>query len=234
MEQCSAISFMRHGHPYHLYVYDHVDGIPDGVVIKDANEILNRDRIFKYSGIDSYAGFANVFRYKLLFERGHYWADTDMICLRPVRIDGEHVFARQRLPLLRLRRPCLNGCMMRAPEGSPVMKACYEASIAKDPKALQWGEIGPRLLTAVVSRQGYDRFCAAPSAFCPIDFWKWRDIICPHAWVRARNRFRMRNSFAVHLWNEMWRRAGVSKDARFPAPCLYEMIKARYMNCDLA
>jgi hypothetical protein len=35
---------------------------------------------------------------------------------------------------------------------------------------------------------------------------------------------------AVHLWHEKWRRAGVDKDARFPAGCLYERLKQRYLE----
>ena len=35
-------------HDYHLYLYDDIKGIPDGVVIKDANEIMDGSKIFKY------------------------------------------------------------------------------------------------------------------------------------------------------------------------------------------
>jgi hypothetical protein len=70
MEQLSITSFLRNGHEYHLYVYDEVKHIPDGTVIKKADDILPPSRIFKYKDRPSYAGFANFFRYKLLLERG--------------------------------------------------------------------------------------------------------------------------------------------------------------------
>jgi hypothetical protein len=36
-------------------------------------------------------------------------------------------------------------------------------------------------------------------------------------------------TYAIHLWNELWRRAGQDKDARYPAACLYEQLKQRYL-----
>ncbi len=40
MEQLSAASFLANNHEYHLYVYEEVENIPDGVTIKDGNDIL--------------------------------------------------------------------------------------------------------------------------------------------------------------------------------------------------
>jgi hypothetical protein len=35
-------------------------------------------------------------------------------------------------------------------------------------------------------------------------------------------------SFAVHLWNEGWRAAGLDKNARHQRDCLFERLKAQY------
>ena len=70
MEQLSIASFLRNGHEYHLYVYDELSNVPRGTVIKDASEVLPPSQIFQYKQNQSYAGFANFFRYKLLLERG--------------------------------------------------------------------------------------------------------------------------------------------------------------------
>ncbi|MCI0557088.1 MAG: hypothetical protein MN733_01225, partial [Nitrososphaera sp.] len=83
MEQLSIASFLLNGHEYHLYLYDELENIPFGTLIKDASEILPSSSIFQYKRRPTYAGFANFFRYKLLLERGGWWADTDTICLKP-------------------------------------------------------------------------------------------------------------------------------------------------------
>ena len=95
MEQLSVSSFLRHGHQYHLYVYDDVKNIPAGTVIKDGNEILSASRIFQYKQQASYSGFSNFFRYKLLLERGGWWVDTDTVCLKPFDFSEEYVFSSE-------------------------------------------------------------------------------------------------------------------------------------------
>src|SRR5215216_3083614 len=95
MEQLSASSFLRNGHEYHLYVYDEMRNVPEGTVVKAASEILPSSSIFQYKHQASYAGFANFFRYKLLLERGGWWADTDIVCLRPFDFAAPYVFASE-------------------------------------------------------------------------------------------------------------------------------------------
>ena len=46
MERLSISSFLKNGHPFHLYVYEAVKGIPEGVTIKDASDVLPTDKIF--------------------------------------------------------------------------------------------------------------------------------------------------------------------------------------------
>ena len=62
MEQLCIKSFLRNGHPFHLYVYEEVEDVPQGTVVLDANEILPASRIFQYRDHKSYAGFSNFFR----------------------------------------------------------------------------------------------------------------------------------------------------------------------------
>src|SRR4030095_1161151 len=70
MERTSIQSFLDHGHQYHLYAYQDVANVPAGAVLKDGNEIFPASLIFQYSDRKTYAAFSNVFRYKLLLERG--------------------------------------------------------------------------------------------------------------------------------------------------------------------
>lgn len=94
MEQLSITSFLSNGHEFHLYAYDDVKNVPEGTVLKDASEIISPDKIFKYKDHDSYAGFANLFRYTLLLERGQWWVDTDVVCLSPLDFKQRYVFPR--------------------------------------------------------------------------------------------------------------------------------------------
>jgi len=78
-------SFIDHGHEYVLYAYDKFD-VPRGVELRDAHEILPRSRVFFYGegagvGRGSVSAFSNLFRYRLLHERGDWWVDADVVCL---------------------------------------------------------------------------------------------------------------------------------------------------------
>src|SRR5260370_41624153 len=93
LEQLSIRSFLRNNHEYHLYVYDEMKNIPAGTVVKDAGEILPPSKIFQYKDQKTYAGFANFFRYKLLLERGGWWVDADVVCLKSFGFPEEYVFS---------------------------------------------------------------------------------------------------------------------------------------------
>jgi hypothetical protein len=255
MEQLSISSFLHHGHPFNLYVYGDVLGIPEGVTIKDANKIIPSDKIFKYKDHNSYAGFANLFRYKLLVEKGNYWVDTDIICLKPLQHNTEYVFAAQRQKnspfrykgkrgLLYMAKKVVarnwhyaknifpfkniisvNSCLIKAPKNSAIMDYCYNESAKQNPADLKWGQTGPQLLTTAVKRFDMWRYVADPEVFCPIDCWKWRNFLKP-----SYGKCFSSTAQTFHLWNEMWRRNNIDKSANFSEKCIYEKLKKAYLG----
>lgn len=222
MEKLCISSFLQNGHPFHLYIYDDVGGIPEGAVKKDAHPIIPADKIFKYKDRDSYAGFANLFRYKLLLEKGNYWVDTDIICLKPFSHKAEHIFASERSSK---ENTGAASCVIKAPGGSPVIEYCYCESANKNNELLQWGQTGPRLVTEALTKFDMWHYLADPEEFCPIDYWEWRKFLNEPADENA-----LAGSQAVHLWNEMWRINKVDKSGDFTENCLYEQLKATYLN----
>jgi len=226
LERLSIQSFLDHGHQYHLYAHRELPDLPDGTVLRDANDILSEAQIFQYRERRSYAAFANVFRYKLLLERGGFWADTDVVCLRTLDLADEHVFSSETVEWRDMREPrtVVGSCFLRAPPGSPAMALALRISLAKDRATLKWGEIGPKLVADVVEAQGLQRFVQPPTAFCPIPYREWRQLIDPQPpSVPAE-------AYAVHFWNEMWRLANQDKDADYPPGCLYECLKRRHLR----
>ncbi|HYC90762.1 MAG TPA: glycosyltransferase [Thermoanaerobaculia bacterium] len=219
MERLAIASFLQHGHRFELYVYDEVRNVPAGTTLRDAGEILPRERVFRYREHDTVSGFSNFFRYRLLLERGGWWVDTDVVCLRPFDFAGEHVFASE---------PARDGstpasCVIRAPRGSAAMQLAWERCDARDASSLRWGETGPRLVKEVVAECGLEEYVQPSAVFCPLPFHAWRSIIegpPPRFGEPTR---------AVHLWNDMWRRAGARKDD-VPAGTLYAELIARALG----
>ena len=90
------------GHPYHLYTYDPIDNVPDGVALQDAGQILPQSLIFRNQngqGKGSMAAFSDLFRYKLLLDRGGWWVDTDVFCLKPFDFAAPYVFGAEDKPV---------------------------------------------------------------------------------------------------------------------------------------
>jgi hypothetical protein len=76
-----------------------------------------------------------------------------------------------------------------------------------------------------VERFGLASYIQKPAVFCPISYSRWKDIIdpdCPLVFTEQ--------TYAVHLWNEMWRRSGFEKDDEYDRGCLYEQLKAKYLG----
>ena len=221
MEQMSISSFLLNGHDYHLYVYEDVKNVPGGAVVMDANEILPSSRIFQYRGRPSYAGFANYFRYKLLLERGGWWADSDTICLKPFDFPDEYVFSSE---IDYRGREVINAGVIKAAAGSEVMAYAWSVCQTKNPARLVWGETGPRLMAKAVKKFGLEKYKQTAQAFCPVDYEQWDKVLQPDVELLFDER-----TYAVHLWNEMWRVAGQEKNAQYHQTCLYEKLKRNYL-----
>lgn len=220
MERLAVASFLANGHEFHLYVYSDVANIPPGTTVRDGNEILPSSMIFQYRDRPSYSGFSNYFRYKLLLDRGGWWVDTDLICLRPFVTEDEYVFASE---------PGKEGDVIcagaiKTPPGSEAMQWAWDVCRAKDPASLRWGETGPALVAETVARFGLARHVLPSTAFCAIRDGAWSTITAPDAPVLPAD------AFGIHLWNERWRRNGHDKDGEYPGTSLYEGLKRRYLG----
>ena len=101
LQLLSMESFIKQGHKYLLWSYDVKKTkkiVPKGVIVEDANEILDKKYIFRHwSG--NLATFADIFRYKLLYERGGWWVDLDLICLKALPSDIKYFYGGERVKL---------------------------------------------------------------------------------------------------------------------------------------
>ena len=222
MEQLSITSFLANGHSYHLYAYEPIRNVPAGAELMDAAEILPRSRAFQYTGHATWSGFANFFRYKLLLDRGGWWADTDLICLQPFDFESEYVFSSE----FTLGRQMVNIGAIKAPTGSDVMQYAWDVCQTKEPAKLVWGETGPQLMEEAVLRHSLEQSVVDWKTFCPVGFREWRKLLDPNAGVIGNT------SYAIHLWHEMWRAARQDKNTHYHPSSTYERLRRRYLGAD--
>lgn len=241
IEQLAIKSFLHYGHDFHLYVYNEVENIPEGTVIKDANSIISQKYIFTYNN-GSYAGFADWFRWELLYQRGNYWVDTDMICLSPFNFDEEIIFGLE-------SSEYAGSGVLKFPIGYHFSR--FMANICKNPNTIlkydsiydklkkikrfikrnkrsniSWGEAGgPVGFTKALHYFDLFQLGKPIDYFYPINSKDWFKIYDQNLdfgdWINS--------SFAVHLWNEMARRKPeFDKNQIFPKNSFIEVLKSIY------
>lgn len=235
MERLCISSFLANGHPFHLYVYDDMQNVPEGTLLKDASKVISPDRIFKYKARASYAGFANLFRYRLLLEKGEYWVDTDVVCLSPLNSASNYVFTsiqEPKLPIFGTGISKIQNFLIKSPAGAEIMDYCYTEASKRDPAELKWGDTGPRLFKTAVEKFGLESHIEKPDLFCPVHWRNWNRFITDSLYAvwKEKFRFALSGTKTLHLWNEMWRLNGVDKDGVFPRNCIYEQLKRRYLE----
>jgi glycosyltransferase involved in cell wall biosynthesis len=198
LELLTIHSFLRHGHEFHLWLYDDLQtSLPSNVVLENAEEILPRARIFKRRDIDPETGvgrdsvgsFADLFRYKLLFERGGWWVDMDVTCLRPFDFQTDYVFRPHRVGVV--------NNIIKCPPHSVLMKMTYEGVDREVNESSPW-LLPNRILFQNIVRLKLDRFLRP-------------DICNQEDWLHAikplidEGRAPAPDWYAIHWINEMWR-----------------------------
>jgi len=222
MQRLSICSFLDHGHDFHLYAYDDISDVPSGTTLCDAAAIFPREKVFQHKqgfGKGSYSTFSNLFRYKLILDRGGWWVDTDLVCLRRFDLDADFVFATENEGGAALTATCAFKC----PRGAPMLQYCLEIGESKNPDDLKWSEIGPYLFDEAVNRFGLTAHKVAPPLFNPINTWEFDDVLKPDFDVT-----RLSGSYGLHLWNQIWRHEQRDPDTTAHPESLYARLKRQY------
>jgi len=222
LERLSIASFLTNGHDYHLYVYEDIENAPKGTVLEAADKILPESMIFQYKRHPSYSGFSNFFRYRLLLQKGGWWVDTDVVCLKPFDFEDSYVFASERVD----GGAVPTTAVIKAPPGSEVMAfSWHQCRGCPDPSDVVWGEHGPKLMAKAIAKFGLQALIKEADTFCPLAYNEWETLLLPGDLAAFGE-----NTRGIHLWNEMWRRGGRDKDASYAPDCLYERLKAVFLT----
>lgn len=248
MESLSIASFMRHGHEYHLYSYEEIENLPKGAVNKDARQIYPTfEQIKNKDGKILGAAFSDLFRYKLLLEKGNYWADLDVVCVKAFDFKEERVLAAERhrpnaRPTYRINgvgNTGINCNVMKFPAGSEEMSYCFEKALNFDRTKLVFAEIGPELITRCAIEYDLDCFIKPPDTFNPINYFDFRVLVNPH-----RKPLISSDTYGIHLWSGAWgnrswkqrllnileRTPAQIKNNMFPQSTLYGELIEKYLG----
>jgi hypothetical protein len=216
LERACIRSAQRVGHEVRLWCYDEPEGVPEGVTLADASEILPRDAITRHKS-GSVALFANWFRYELQRRGEGIWVDADHYFLKAIALPGPY--------LLALEAPqMINNGILRLPAGSPLLPELIAPfdrhqvpgwlplrhRIAAHVRKLRtgrpglsempWGSLGPKALTATARRHGLFHLAAPPALYSPVPWQQAQWVSDPR---RSLDEYLSSETVAVHLWNEL-------------------------------
>jgi len=231
IEKMSSKSFLANGYDYHLYCYEDIDNVPDGVKILDANSIIPESEIFAYksgAGKGSYSAFSNLFRYKLIYEKGGFWADTDVISLNKINFEYSDYIFSQEIESIYENRPrglAIASSFFYCEKKSKLMSDCYDICMSKDKDRVVWGEIGPKLLGQKITEMNLYDFAKPYDFFNPVPWNQVEYLFKPNVNLDPIKE----HCYCIHLWNEMWRRKNIDKNSLFDKNCVFEKLKALYL-----
>lgn len=238
LERLCIASFLQNGHQFHLYTYGEVSDVPNGTTILDGRTIVPEDKVFANRspgiGFGSHAAFSDLFRMELLRQRGGWWVDTDVVCVRPFDFKEPEIIATSWEGQW---GDLAVGCVWKAQPGSAFVERCLQHFGELDLSTIGFLDTGPQLLQHCVKDSAYPT--APHAAFCPIS---WRHV--PHLvrselsrlWFNTKRAIKggepvagfSRETRAVHLWNQLWTVGNLSRDATYARSSVYERLKRRY------
>ncbi len=230
LERLCLTSWVARGHPAVLWTYNDVSGVPAGVELRDAGDIIPRADVVYHRATGSPALFSDRFRYRLLMRGDLIWADTDILLLRPHLDDRDYVFAWE-------DRIAICTAFLRLPPSSAILRdliALIESDVPVLPwwsarrklkqrlrgligrhqraADMPWGSFGPIALTAFVRRHGLGAHASDTAAFYPVHYREAGMFFGPIPAMEDRIK---PHTVAVHLWSSS--KAMRERKARFPS-----------------
>ena len=239
LERLCIQSFLDHGHEFHLYVYADIGDVPKGAVIKDAGEILPKKNIFtsKRGGLTC---FADWFRYELLCIRGGFWVDTDVICIKPFDFGDELIIGKeahnvacsaviggQNELITAMRDACRSYPKVMPWDNKKAhLRKLKQRLLMHGRRNAGWGEVGgPPALSAALKYFDLFKKAKPHTYFYPIHHANW-DSVFDHTFADG---FPInKETYCIHLWNEMLSRSNIDKNANFPPNSLIEQFKRKH------
>jgi len=231
MEYLCIKSFIDFGHEFHLYTYNKVDNIPKGVIVKDGNEILPASEIYRYKS-GSVSAFSNLFRFTMLYKKGGYWVDTDLVCVKKFDFKEDYVFTSE--PSEDYQRQVINAGIIKCPKDS---QAAFQGMIIqrRHKQMILSGEItwssGPKTVQEVIFRNKLEKYVLPWKGICSCSWADTNSLIDRNKKYNKEVILRLKDipeeMYGIHLWNEVWRCNNFDKDKKY-GECLYEELKEKH------
>lgn len=215
LEQTCINSFLEKGTVFILYIYDNLENVPTGTIIRDANTVVP---FSEYSNYDNPSYFSNLFRYTLLYELGGIWVDMDLLCIQPIDLSSEYIFSSELKNDEQHTNAGIIGCVPK----TALMHDCKEEvkRIVYNKQVIKHGQLGPKVLKKYVSKHELDHYVLPPYVFCCFSFREVHSIF-------NNTINELEDATCIHLWNNVLLKEGIDKTSPLPGS-LYDNLTTLY------
>ena len=236
MEHYSIKSFLTLGFEYHLYVYNHVKNIPRGyknLKVKDAGKIMSQKEIFDVK--KTFLPFSDIWRYKMLYEKGNYWVDLDMIAVKMFDFKEDYVFSSERTiqkGAYASQSPMVaNIGVLKAPKGSPFYLEAYEKCSEYNKRNKNEDKLKyMKMLKELIKKHNMGKYVKEPKMFCNLDWWhakeafeKYDRFPTKYGVIPPPLSSNFNGPYTVHFWRDKVKNVnGYDLDAHYDPECLWE------------
>ena len=218
LEKLCIQSALSHGHKFRIFSYEPsaLQGVPDGVEVLDASEVMSREKMISYAECENGVALgANLWRYYLLEKGLGFWCDLDLVFVRPFDFDQPYVLGWE-------HAGWINNAVMFAPADSGFVQDLFKLTKpnVRPPwfgprRSLQfylrkwrngylgledmpWGTYSAGLVTHIVKTRRLERYVCRPEVFYPVRWSEARLVYEDSAIVDDRIEPDTRT---VHLWH---------------------------------
>jgi hypothetical protein len=217
LQQLCLVSATAVGHHVTLYSYkpDNLNGVPDGIEIRDAREVMPEQKLVAYADCGSFALGSDFFRYELLAKDLGYWIDADVYLLKPLNFKEQYVFGWE-------HENTINGAVLLLPSDSDMARdlcelplfnrrppwfgprrslAYFWKRITKGPPKVEefsWGVFGPQMVSYLAKKHKVVNQAQKPSVFYPISWKNARSLYEP---AHVIEELIAPETHTVHLYN---------------------------------
>lgn len=164
-------SFIAHGHSFRLYCYEAPIDLPSGVETLDANSIIPVEQLILFENTDfeeriDLGPFSDLFRFKLLREKGGWWSDVDTVCLN-MNIDEPELAWAQENP--EWKPKAIGTSQIALPASHWFSRCVYDECLLLSKTRFKRQELGPHLLSKLIAMHGLDaNVYGTPATFYPL------------------------------------------------------------------
>lgn len=226
MCQLTLKSFLDFDHKVVLWTYSkHLKNLPSGVIVNNANEILDESKMFSYQGmgdcrLGSVGGFSDIFRYYVLQKIGGWYCDMDVTCLDNFSNIPDQEY------IIRPHKTCKYVAnIIKTPKNAPFLEECIKETEKKITKDNDSWVLPLRILTDKIKKFDLEKYTVPKEYFGEDDT---KDLF---RYLQIPYQTKPLPKYAIHWCNEAVSHGNWNKemkrnwDVPLPTTLYYKLLK---------